>query len=102
MALAVAGLASHRGVEIAGCAADVPFLSHFRRAIGLTDAYPYKEVADYLAANLAWSGGASVVAPDATVHGSLDRCVVWPGAEVGAGEVLRCAVRGPGWTVLSR
>ncbi|MCG6568104.1 acetylxylan esterase [Tessaracoccus sp. ZS01] len=49
MALAVAGLARHRGVRIAGCAADVPFMSHFRRAIGLTDAYPYKEVADYLA-----------------------------------------------------
>lgn len=49
MALAVAGLASHRQVKIAGCAADVPFLANFARAIGLTDAYPYKEVADYLA-----------------------------------------------------
>lgn len=49
MALATTALARHRGVQVAGCAADVPFLSHFRRAIGLTDAYPYKEVADYLA-----------------------------------------------------
>lgn len=49
MALAAAGLASHRGVEVAACSAEVPFLCHFTRAIGLTDAYPYKEVADYLA-----------------------------------------------------
>ena len=49
MALAVAGLARHRGVQIAGCAADVPFLCHFSRAIGLTAAYPYQEVVDYLA-----------------------------------------------------
>lgn len=50
MALAVAGLAQHRGVKIAGCAADVPFLCNFPRAIGLTEAYPYQEVVDYLAA----------------------------------------------------
>ena len=49
MALAAAALAKHRGLEIAGCAPEVPFLCHFSRAIGLTDAYPYKEVADYLA-----------------------------------------------------
>lgn len=49
LALAVAGLASHRGVRIAGCSAEVPFLCHFPRAVGLTDAYPYKEVSDYLA-----------------------------------------------------
>ncbi|AQP45323.1 acetylxylan esterase [Tessaracoccus flavus] len=49
MALAVAGLAQLRGVQIAGCAPEVPFMCHFTRAIGLTDAYPYKEVADYLA-----------------------------------------------------
>ena len=49
MTLAAAALAKHRGIEIAGCAPDVPFLCHFPRAIGLTDAYPYKEVADYLA-----------------------------------------------------
>lgn len=28
---------------------DVPFLCHFRRAIGLTDTLPYREVVDYLA-----------------------------------------------------
>lgn len=49
MALAVAALARHRDVEVAGCAPDVPFMCHFTRAIGLTNAYPYKEVADYLA-----------------------------------------------------
>ncbi|WP_040282525.1 acetylxylan esterase [Tessaracoccus massiliensis] len=49
MALAVAALAGHRNVKIAGCAPDVPFMCNFPRAIGLTDAYPYKEVADYLA-----------------------------------------------------
>lgn len=48
MALAAAALAKCRAVEIAGCAADVPFMCHFPRAIGLTDAYPYKEIADYL------------------------------------------------------
>lgn len=28
---------------------DVPFLSHFTRAVGLTDAFPYQEVVQYLA-----------------------------------------------------
>lgn len=27
--------------------ADVPFLSNFRRAVGLTDSFPYAEVAQY-------------------------------------------------------
>lgn len=49
MALAAVSLAEHLGVSIAGCSAEVPFLCDFPRAIGLTDAYPYKEVADYLA-----------------------------------------------------
>jgi hypothetical protein len=49
--------------------------------------------ADYLAANLDASGGASVVGDGATVAGELERAVVWPGATVAAGERLVDAVR---------
>lgn len=49
--------------------------------------------AGYLAANLAASGGNSIVAPDAVVEGTLERSVVWSGGRVGAGERLRQAVR---------
>ncbi|GAB3676850.1 glycosyltransferase family protein [Angustibacter aerolatus] len=49
--------------------------------------------ADYLHANLLASGGASVVAPGAEVHGRIERCVVWPGAVVRADEVLHDVVR---------
>jgi NDP-sugar pyrophosphorylase family protein len=49
--------------------------------------------ARYLAANLAASGGRSVVAPDAIVEGTVEACVVWPGARVAAGERLERAVR---------
>jgi hypothetical protein len=49
--------------------------------------------ADYLAANLHASGGASVVAEGAVVEGSIDRCVVWPGAYVGPDEQLSEVVR---------
>lgn len=49
--------------------------------------------ADYLAANLAATGGRSVVGAGATVHGTLERSVVWDGAWVGADEHLRDAVR---------
>lgn len=49
--------------------------------------------ASYLAANLAASGGASVVAKDAVVHGVVERSVVWSGAEVGPGEHLVDAIR---------
>jgi hypothetical protein len=49
--------------------------------------------ADYLAANLLASGGASVVGAGAVVEGALDRCVVWPGAHVGRGEHLVEVVR---------
>ena len=59
-------------------------------------------VADYLAANLSWSGGSSVTAPGARIDGEVLRSVVWPGGEVARGEVLTDAVRGPGWTILSR
>jgi len=48
---------------------------------------------DYLAANLAASGGESVVGAGARVDGRLVRSVVWPGAVVAAGEVLVDAIR---------
>jgi hypothetical protein len=50
-------------------------------------------VADYLAANLHASGGENVVDPTAVVQGTLERCVVWDGAHVAAGERLVDAVR---------
>jgi N-acetyl-alpha-D-muramate 1-phosphate uridylyltransferase len=49
--------------------------------------------ADYLAANLHASGGASVVDPTAVVEGVVERCVVWDGAYVGRGEHLVEAIR---------
>lgn len=49
--------------------------------------------ADYLAANLAASGGASVVGAGAVVEGELVRSVVWPGGVVRAGERLVDAIR---------
>jgi MurNAc alpha-1-phosphate uridylyltransferase len=59
--------------------------------------------ARYLAANMAVSGGASVVGDDAQVEGIVERSVVWPGARVAAGEVLVDAVRTDGGvTVLVR
>lgn len=49
--------------------------------------------AQYLAANLAASGGESVLGEGAVVHGSIDRCVLWPGAVVHEGEHLTKAIR---------
>jgi hypothetical protein len=49
--------------------------------------------ADYLAANLLASGGASVVGQGAVVAGSVERSVVWPGAYVGPEERLLEVVR---------
>jgi NDP-sugar pyrophosphorylase family protein len=54
---------------------------------------------EYLAANLAWSGGVSVVGPDAQVDGEVIRSVVWPGAVVRAGERLVECIRADGLTV---
>lgn len=55
---------------------------------------------DYLAANLASSGGESVVGSGAVVEGTLVRSVVWPGGVVRSGEVLVDAIRvGEGLTV---
>jgi MurNAc alpha-1-phosphate uridylyltransferase len=56
----------------------------------------YVDCADpssYLSANLMLSGGASVVASDAVVEGTVERCVVWPGATVHLGESLVEVVR---------
>jgi cephalosporin-C deacetylase len=47
IAQAVAGLRT----GLAGAIIDVPFLTHFRRATEITDAYPYRELADMLKAN---------------------------------------------------
>ena len=49
--------------------------------------------ADYLAANMAASGGRPVVGDGAVVEGSLIRSVVWDGARVEAGETLVDAIR---------
>jgi MurNAc alpha-1-phosphate uridylyltransferase len=56
----------------------------------------YVDCADpaaYLRANLMLSGGGSVVAADARVEGTVERCVVWPGATVHDGEALVEVVR---------
>ncbi len=60
--------------------------------------------ADYLAANLAASGGRSVVGPGAVVGDGavLERSVVWPGSVVAAGEHLVDAIRAADLTVLVR
>jgi NDP-sugar pyrophosphorylase family protein len=49
--------------------------------------------ADYLAANLAASGGRSVVGAGARVEGELVRSVVWPGGVVHRGERLVDSIR---------
>ena len=60
--------------------------------------------ADYLEANLAASHGRAVISADAVVGDGavVERSVVWPGAEVRAGEVLVDAIRTPHRTVLVR
>ncbi len=58
--------------------------------------------ADYLAANLAWSGGESVIGAGAVVLGTVRRSVVWPGSVVSPGEVLVEAIRAEHLTVLVR
>lgn len=61
-------------------------------------------VADYLSANLAWSGGTSVVGEGAQVSSEAEvvRSVLWPGAVVEPGERLVDAVRAGPVTVLAR
>lgn len=51
---------------------------------------------EYLAANLHWSGGSSVIGETAVVEGDVDRCVVWDGARVEPDERLVEAIRAPG------
>lgn len=59
--------------------------------------------ADYLAANMAATGGVSWIGDGARVDGTVHRSVVWPGATVAAGEHLVDAVRTTaGRTVLVR
>lgn len=59
--------------------------------------------ASYLAANMAVTGGETVVGEGAVVAGEAHRCVLWPGAVVRPGEVLTDAVRTTaGRTVLVR
>lgn len=54
---------------------------------------------DYLAANLAASGGRSVIDPSAVVEGETVRSVVWPGERVEVGERLVECIRAGGLTV---
>jgi hypothetical protein len=49
--------------------------------------------AQYLAANMQWSGGESVVGPGATVNGTVEQSVIWPGAMVRRDEHLKRAIR---------
>jgi N-acetyl-alpha-D-muramate 1-phosphate uridylyltransferase len=63
---------------------------------------PCDTPAAYLAANLAASGGASVIGPGASVEGQVERSVVWSGASVLPGETLVSAIRTPELTVLVR
>ena len=59
--------------------------------------------ASYLGANLAWSGGATVVCEGARLDGTAERSVIWPGEEVGPTEHLDRAIRyGAGRTVAVR
>lgn len=58
--------------------------------------------ADYLAANLLVSGGASVIDPSARVSGHVERSVVWEHAVVGERERLVDAIRTAKRTVLIR
>ncbi len=48
---------------------------------------------EYLAANLAASGGSSVIGPGAIVEGEVVRSVVWPGGRVGSAERLVDSIR---------
>lgn len=56
--------------------------------------------AHYLAANLAASGGGSVIGAGAIVDGEVTRSVIWPGAVVHRGESLVDAVRTTGGTTV--
>lgn len=75
--------AAYERGEIELCEADGPFVD-------------CGTPADYLAANLAASGGESVIGPGAVVDGEVVRSVVWPGSRVEAGErLVDCIRAGP-------
>lgn len=57
---------------------------------------------DYLAANMAWSSGATVVGEGAVLEGRAERCVLWPGARVFPHERLVDTIRTPAISVLVR
>ncbi len=58
--------------------------------------------ADYLRANLTFSGGLSVIGGGTRITGLIDRCVVWPDSVVGEAEVLRDSIRAGPLTVCVR
>lgn len=51
LALAAAALSGSRDIPLRGVIADVPFLTHVRRATQITDAHPYAELVRYLHAH---------------------------------------------------
>jgi MurNAc alpha-1-phosphate uridylyltransferase len=57
--------------------------------------------ADYLRANLVASGGRTVVGAGARIEGMAERCVIWPGAVVEAGEHLVESIRTAGGTTVA-
>jgi MurNAc alpha-1-phosphate uridylyltransferase len=62
----------------------------------VTSAVPFVDCGtpgDYLRANLAASGGHSVIGEGVRIDGEVDRCVVWPGGVVARGERLVEAIR---------
>ena len=48
ISIAAAGLAPLAGIDLLGCAPDVPFLCYFERALQITDNDPYGEITRYL------------------------------------------------------
>lgn len=82
-----------------------PAVAHGRAELVTSD-LPFFDCgtpSEYLAANLAASGGASVIGEDAVVEGEVVRSVVWAHARVEQGECLVEAIRAPrGITVQAR
>jgi cephalosporin-C deacetylase len=48
ISIAAAGLAGLAGINLVGCAPDVPFLCHIQHAVQITDKDPYGEITRYL------------------------------------------------------
>lgn len=73
--------------------------------IRLGDGVPFADCgtpADYLRANMLWSGGESVIGTGAKVEGTVERSVVWPGSRVRRKEHLVNAIRAGDLTVFCR